>query len=360
MSKVLGPEVGYVDLLDWHLTEKLARDAQGGRKSNPLRPSSAGKCTRELGYEFAEYKGLAKYDREPMQPDTHRLLNLGHSIEWNILKMFEDVEIFEIKYRQQVVSFFQIEPEKWIEGSIDAVIWSPKYKAVIDIKSKGDRYSSWSRSQWSEHDEKFRNMASVQTLTERAFWISDLASFLDEVNDPFLASNFYQLNLYANTQFIKERGIDHAAVVQYNKGDSRLRELRFLPSEDVYRATQDKFKLVAAAQSPSDLPRDHALGSIKCAYCPFKNECWNEDALKAYWATWPKKKWPDDADDELNELYSRYKEVANSSKELSRLEKLIALDMEEKQIAKVKFEDGAIYELKNLKSEGLVIRRTKL
>lgn len=366
-STVMGPSVGYIDLLDFHLENKLKKEAEGPRRFNPLRPSSAGKCTKELAYELAEFKGAASYEKEGMKADTHRLLNLGHSIEWNILKMFEDVEMFETRYRQQIVSFFKLDTGKWIEGSIDAVFWSDTHKAVIDIKSKGNKYSGWSRTQWDEHTEKYSNMKSVYKMTDRCFWIDDLEAFLEEVNDPFLASNFYQLNLYANTDFLVERGVDHASIIQYAKDTSRLRELRFRPSVAVYEQIRNKFTRANGALRPEDIPRDYALGSIKCAFCSYNKHCWPEaNALKEYFATWPKKKWPTNTSelgligDQLEVLFEKYTDVEDSIKELDRVEKLITLVMNENQIQKVRLNDDRVYEMKALKGDGLVIRKAKV
>lgn len=365
-NELLGPAVGYIDLLDHHITEKLSKESAGGRSYNPLRPSSAGKCTRELSYEMQEFVTGKSYDKEPMSPDVHRLLSLGHSVEYNILKMFEEVELFEVKYKQQIVSFFRINEEKWIEGSVDAVIWSPKHKAVIDVKSKKNNFSSWSSSQWDEHSDKYMKMASVERVTDRFFWIPDLDLFLEELDDPFLAANFYQLNMYANSEFIQERGIDHAAVIQYNKNDSRLRELRFRPSATVYESTRSKFRLVSENPAPETVRRDYSLGSIKCAFCSFKKQCWpQDDALKSYFATWPKKRWPDkterlgDIGRELEDLFQRYQQKENAEKEKARLEQLICLIMNNEQLNKVQLPDKSIYEMKALKT-GLVIRKAKL
>jgi hypothetical protein len=366
---VLGPSVGYIDLLDHHLTTKLTKERDGGRDYHPLRPSSAGKCTRELSYEFDEYKNKTNYNKEAMNPDTHRLLSLGHSVEWNILRMFEEVELFEVRYKQQVVSFFKIDETRWIEGSVDAVIWSPQHKAVIDIKSKKNNFSSWSSSQWDEHSEKYGKMKTVTRLTDRAFWINDLDAFLEELDDPFLAANFYQLNMYANSQFLLERMVDHGAVVQYNKNDSRLRELRFRPSKSVYDKTRAKFELVSSngnsGGTPEAVRRDFALGSIKCAFCSFKRSCWPEaDALKEYFKTWPKKQWPDKTAElgqvgqELEALFVRYHEKENAEKEKTRLESLIVLIMNEEKLEKIQLHDNSIYEMRALQ-KGLVIRRAK-
>lgn len=370
--EILGPSVGYIDLLDHHLTTKLTKERDGGRDYHPLRPSSAGKCTKELAYEIDEYLNKTNYDKEAMNPDTHRLLSLGHSIEWNILRMFEEVELFEVRYKQQVVSFFKIdnyEDKRWIEGSIDAVIWSPQHKAVIDVKSKKNNFSSWSSSQWDEHSAKYSKMLSVKQLTDRVFWVDNLDAFLEESDDPFLAANFYQLNMYANSQFLLERLVDHAAVIQYNKNDSRLRELRFRPSKSVYDKTRAKFELVAAngnaGGTPDAVRRDFALGSIKCAFCSFKRACWpGDDALKAYFQTWPKKKWPDRTENlgaigqELENLFVRYSEKENAEKEKARIEGLIVLIMNEEKLEKVQLQDNSVFEMRALQ-KGLVIRRAK-
>jgi hypothetical protein len=368
--KIPGPECGYVDLLDDHTLTKTEKEASEQRAYTPLRPSAAGKCSRELAYEFMEYRGKAHYPKEPMMPDTVRLLNLGHSVEWNLLKQFEEVELFKTRYRQQVVSFFKITEEEWCEGSIDLCFWSDKWKCVGDIKSKKDKFSSWAATNWDETTEKLKTMSSVQTITDKAFWVEDLAAFLIELNDPFFAANFYQLNMYASSQFLQERGIDHAVIIQYNKNDSRIREVRFKPSAEVYEQVKEKFFAVRDAidkdGNPELAPKDYVLGSIKCAFCNFKKTCWgDDDALKAYFATWPKKVWPTKSTELSREDYShvellieKFKDAEKASGLTDALERDIVKFLNDNKIEKIKFDDGSIYQLKALKS-GLVIRRTK-
>lgn len=362
---IKGPAKGYCDMLDEALVSK---DADGNSsKYYPLRPSSAGKCTRELAYALSEYEGKASYDKEAMDPDTQRLLNLGHSIEWNILSMFADAKCFEVRYKQQVLSFFQVSNDRWIEGSIDACFISEQHKGVIDIKSKGNKYSSWSKTQWDEHNEKFSNLQSVTKVSDSFFWIKNLKEFINEINDPFLASNFYQLNLYANSSFLRERGIDHASIIQYNKNDSRIRELRFRPCNDVYDQVRDKFQLVdylVNVEGEASLaPKDYALGSIKCAFCDYKKVCWpTEDSLKAYFATWPKKNWPEKSDTELEAAYFDYKQAATQADKQQQYEQALVKLLDAKMIERVKFTDGAVYEVKFLKSPRphMALRRTKI
>lgn len=363
-EQILGPPKGYCDLLDEQLVSK---DADDSFAYYPLRPSSAGKCTRELAYSLAEFEGKASYPKEAMDPDTQRLLNLGHSIEYNILKMFEKCKDFQIKYKQQVLSFFTVPSGKLIEGSIDAVFYSEEHKAVIDIKSKGNKYSSWAKTQWDEHNEKFASLSSVTKVSDSFFWIKDLKEFIHEVNDPFLASNFYQLNLYANSEFLKQRGVDHASIIQYNKNDSRIRELRFKPCVDTFSAVQNKFQLVdylVNVEGDATLaPKDYALGSIKCAFCDYKKACWpTDDSLKAYFATWPKKQWPEKSDLELEAAYFDYKNAATQADKQTQFEQALVKLLNDKMIEKVKFQDGAVYEIKFLKSPRphMALRRTKI
>lgn len=298
-GKVLGPPVGYVDLLDYETTELLKKEEEAGRTYTPIRPSASGKCTRELFYELQEYHKLAHYPKKLKAPNVHRLLSLGHSIEWSLLKQFELLKgMFSIRYKQQVLSFHRFDAKnnpkfsQWLEGSLDLVLWSEKHKCVADVKSKNDRYDFKARKmKWDVDTETLAGMKSVQTISvtpdpERkgrylssAFWVEDLEAFLAELSDPFFAANFLQLNLYANSEFLKERGVDHAAILQYAKLDSRLREIRFKPSKVVYEQTLAKFDRAFRALdegSESLATRDYEAGSFKCRYCDFEKTCWGK------------------------------------------------------------------------------------
>lgn len=283
---VLGPEVGYIDLLNHETTELLKREEEGKSKYTPIRPSASGKCTRELYYQLMEYHGYAKYPKELKKPDTHRLLNLGHSIEYHLVKQFELLaDFFAIRYKQQVLSFkyFKAKNPKhsqWLEGSLDLVFWSEKYKCVADVKSKGGGWDFKARkSRWDSTSDKLQAMSTVKPLSDNAYWVENLEDFLDELDDPFFAANFTQLNMYANSEFLKERGIDHGAIIQYHKQDSKLREVRFKPSKALYEKTLKKFgKVIEAVDTGNEAlaTRDYAADSFKCRYCDFRKTCWSK------------------------------------------------------------------------------------
>lgn len=291
-SKILGPPTGYIDLLDEATTAVLEREAAitGGMLKTPIRPSAAGKCTRELALELNEFHGFAQYKKPLKTPEVHRLLDLGSPIEWHVIKQFALLkDVFELRYKQQVLSFEYLQANnpklsQWVEGSLDLVLWSEKYKCVADVKSKKDGFVRPWVTRWDEMTGKLREMKSVTTLTDKTFWADNLEDFLEELNDPFFEANFLQLNMYANSSFLMERGVNHGAIFQYCKNDSRLREIRFRPSPGLYQEVLTKFKTAIKAVDEQNIelaPKDYNDDSFKCRYCNFKKECWGKRKPKA-------------------------------------------------------------------------------
>lgn len=381
-NKVLGPQVGYVEILEHYTNEIIAEKAETQHQRNPLRPSAAGKCARELAYEYREFKTGDKIEKELITPAVERIFDLGHSVEYHAIRQFRNAfkrmkkDPLSVKYGQQSLSFFRLPDGTLIEGSLDAVFYSEKHKALIDFKSKKDHFSSFSKTKWSETGVKLERMDSVQKFGEESFWVEDLDAFLEELNDAFFAANFYQLNMYFHDEhsFLRERGIDHAAIIQYNKNSSVLREVRFKPSQSVYNYVKQKFLTVAthAENDPEKVEKEFMLGSAKCGFCAFRSKCWEgKDALKEHFSTWPKKRWPKDADrlksykemQEAFELYAAAQEAGEAAK--LHEEKLLKL-LDKEGVKKVRFSENDIYEVRELKSGGVgggprkVLRRSKL
>lgn len=370
--KILGPEMGYTDLLDYEILEKLK--AESRKPQSPLRPSSAGYCARRLGYELMEYQGRAKYDKEIMNAQTFRLLNFGHSVEYSALQNLRMLPGFSIRYKQQVVTIFKLEDLEdgtagpMIEGSLDAVLWSEKYKGLLDIKSQKDGWSSAHKSRWDESIDKFNNMSSLVRIGDTAWYADSVEALIAELHGDFLCDNLYQLNLYACSSFLRERGIDHAVVYKYGKNDSRHYEIRFKPSMELYEKTKAKFenifKLVHAGE-PEKIERESFLGSARCAFCPFNKTCWTEDATKAWFKTLPKKHWPTNASElgpELSRLFVDYMMAEKADVKKNILETEIMRIMVDKKIQKIKLDSGEVYELKYYKTPRVhyELKRSKL
>ena len=367
MSKIPGPPVGYVDLLDYETTENQKKDQAEGRGFNktPIRPSSAGECSRALYYQSMVFHKKASYPTEIKDPNVVRLLDLGNPIEHHVIRQFQQhLKMVQVKYRQQVLDFGPIDAvndknlSQRLEGSLDFCLVSDEWKCVIDVKSKKDKFSSYRGTKWDEETDKLGRMKSVTKLTETSFWVEDLSAFLAELNDAFFEANFVQLNMYACSDFIRSRGIDHAAIIQYSKNDSRLREVRFKPSQEVFDRTVNKFKNVIKAVDTDDItlaPKDHVLGSMKCAFCPFSKECWNENSLKAWFGTFSKKQWPKDTKRmgvpgrEIESLMASYEALAAKDAEKERVEQDILKLMVDSETTKIKTDAGEVYEAKHLK-----------
>lgn len=372
MSEVKQLPIGFVDLLDIDMNEKAVKQSAAPTTKNPLRPSAAGKCARAKAYEYGEYKGLLKFDKEVLTPETLRIFSLGHSVEYDILKHFKGIEALQVRYQQQVLTFQTLPDGEIQEGSIDAIFLHAKSRCIIDIKSKKEKYSNYYNSDWDDTSEKLDRLRSVKKITDTTFYAEDVEQFLLELNDPFFSQNFVQLNMYACHPFVKERGIDLAAIIQVNKNTSRLREVRFKPSQALYDKTLAKDANIARTmletQDVTKVPKDFVLGSIACAFCQHRTNCWPQnDATKDYFRGLPDKKvWPKDTNRmpsaigaKLDELLMEWAAIKATDARAKALEAQALKLMEEQEVWKVRLPNGEIYESKRLKN-GIELRRGKL
>lgn len=371
MSKpdIPGPPVSFAAILD-HYTTESSKD-----RANfyfPLRPSSAGKCERRLAYELANYRGLRSDAPEVFEPNVTRLLDLGSYVESHLLKQFAFAfkaadSGLAIKYQQQNMTFFKLpHAEELIEGSIDAVFVSPKYKAVIDVKSSKDGWSTYFKSKWKEKIESFRKDPLVTEIDDNSFYIDDIDAYRASCTDASLLSNILQLNFYFHSDcgFLRKRGITFASLIYYSKNDSEVREIRFKPSKQSYEYVKEKFLKVSEAvdlhKDPKQTKKEYALGSFSCAFCPFSKECWGEkaDSKKEYFATWPKKRWPTDVDrlkeeSQLRSLIEIIKAADEATEKKQQAEQEIIKILDERKVSKIKFDDNNIYEVKQFKTGGV-------
>lgn len=380
---VLGPKIGFPNLLD-HLTVQKMGKAKS--KYNPIRPSNAGRCARELAYDTMEYRGKAEYKAKETDPTSHRIFDMGYAVESHLGRQFQqafeqsETEI-KIKYKQQVLSFFRLSTGEMLEGSLDGVFLSKQYGTYIDYKSKKDKFSQSFKTDWDETAGFLKSKSYITEFDDEAFWVQDLDQFLKDLKergDYYWAMNFYQLNYYYfdKGEFLKSRGIDHGSLLYYNKNDSRLREIRFKPSQAVADQTQLKFEQIdkaVAAGNPELVEKEHVLGSMACAFCRHADKCWeNEDNLQAWFDTFPPKTWPKDTNrlkevgQEVEDLYQVWNNLTGVSADLEKAETALTDLLVQNKLYKVRFADGLIYEIKKLKTGGayngprVVLRKGKL
>lgn len=381
-SKILGPEVGITDLIHHSIIERAeieeGKVREGVAEKSPFRPSSAGECERALAYKGTEYLGKAYYEKPPIEPHVQLIFALGHAIEAMLIKVFESVEFFKIKYPQQVLSFFKINSgnerlDTLMEGSNDLCMvgTTDGWKGVIDVKSKATGIGTYKRTKWDELDDKLRKMNSVQVISNTSYWIEDPMKFIKEINDPFMAMNLWQLNLYCLSEFMQERGFDFCSLIYFSKDNSAIREIRFKPSKLLYELTEKRFQnaaKAAAKNNPSLAKQEFLLGSTKCAYCPYVKPCWgvNEDvALKESFKNLPKKDWPKNLlkeDPEMSNTLIEYHKSEEDMKVRKQLEQGIMEYMVENKLDKVQTtidNERIVYELRRFKTT-MSLKRSRL
>jgi len=384
MSKEIvipGPPVGYTDLLDHAIIEKLQKEKaeyslKKTRAYNPLRPSSAGACARKLAYELMEYKGLAENNAEVLTPNVYRLFQLGHSIEYSVLRMFSLVYLMRVDYKQQKLLCFELDAtatnkeKELIIGSCDAVFINKEWRTIMDVKSVKDAFSKAFKTRWDETLAKYDDMKSLTKLSSTCYYADDVEAFLNELGEDFLRENILQLNSYAYADLMVKIGIDNCVIYKYNKNDSRHYELRFKPSLNLYNYVKDKLNAVnkaVAEGKPESVPKEYSLGSMHCAFCPYAKTCWpDQDEKKAWYNTFPKKNWPIDIskvkDEELVANFVAFEDNQAAEKKNVDVEKNIVTAMLKAEVKKIKLANGHIYELKHLKSPRphIEVRRTKI
>jgi hypothetical protein len=153
-------------------------------------------------------------------------------------------------------------------------------------------------------------------------------------------------------------------ILQYQKNTSVLREVRFKPSEKLYRDVEAKFKSAAAAATAKDpmLAAETFLpGSIKCAFCPYVKPCRGDfDTKKAFFNTLKDKYFPKNFnkvdDEQLKEYLVEYDMLYGAEKLAKDLEQKIAKRMLDSKTYKVKLENGNVYEVKTFRTTTSVKR----
>lgn len=382
-----GPQMGLNHIID-AFTQQISEERSKEMKYNPLRPSSAGKCARELAYEYAQFKGYAEVDQKPFPPAVSRLLDLGYSIEYHGNNQMKQAfakmpKPIQIKYKQQTVDICMLPDGTRIEGSLDIWLDGGDWRAIADWKSKAEKWSSFYKSSWEEFQESLLKTGfAVSIGTEYgtdAVFITDLGAFLKAHNDPWFAKNLYQINLYGCSKFAKDHNITFCSVMQYGKSTSQLREVRWVPDQAVADNRIEMFQIVAKVvdetKDPTKVQKDYLLGSAKCGFCDFRAKCWpDKDAMKESFKNLPYKTWPKDIDRirstttqaGLLDLFALYEGAGAAVEESEKAEQEIIKALDKEGIKKIRLDEHRIYEVKQLKSGGpngggrLVLRRSKV
>lgn len=354
-----GPK-SYVEMMDDVVTKRAA----GQKFGTPLRPSNAGTCARRIAHEYNAFCGNEEPIKETRQASVERLLALGHHVEEQIVDDFKLLEDFRIKYTQQEVDIFELPLGTKIVGSTDLCVFSEEHAGVLDVKTIGDRWEAAFASKWEKLLDTYRSI--TEEFAENSFWVEDLEAFLGDIGpDDSLYKNLIQLNLYAMSQFLQSRGVNHASILRYNKNNSKLMEIRFKPSVDVFNSTYNRFAAIEQSgvdRAPQSIPKERILGSMDCTYCPANKKCWPGATKSDHYQNSKKKDWATKIEDLhdgqwLHEVIQIWEANQTASRGVEKIERDIILALDKLGVYKIK-SDGKVYEVKHLKS-GSVFRRGK-
>lgn len=355
---ITGPKKSYVDLLDETLLANQKKE-QEGKGYYPLRPSASGYCSRKLAYELAAFEGKGEKIHEDRKPNVIRLLGLGHQIEYGALKELALIPGMSIKFKQQVVSMFKLPSGRIIEGSTDAVMWSEESRGLLDVKSVGNRWSAGFQSRWDEMMHHYDTLTTMVKFGHNSWWVEDPIAFFEEVGEDSLVANITQVNLYACSPFMQERGIDHGSIFRYEKASSQISEVRFKPSMELFNRVKRRFGDIEKAVAKGDpelVKRDFGLGSQACAYCPYRSKCHpSANATKEHYKTMPKKNWAERLENLegaplLEKLFNDYLTQEKVVKDHEITKAAILKELADHEIRKVKLQDGQVFEVKTLQS----------
>jgi len=376
IQNIPGPNEGYTDIIDNKLNSEEPKALWF-----PLRPSSAGHCSRKLAYELADYFGLIKLERQKLEPTLKRIFSLGQYVEWHSIKFFEkvswDQKDFNVRYKQQSLPLFRLDAANaddlappLVEGSLDIAVMNKGSTSggFGDVKSAKDKFHKAFKTSWDWTTTKLSELKSLTPIngSKTAFYADNLKEFLAELNDPFFEDNFRQLNTYCNSEFARLHGIDHGFIYRYNKNDSRHIEVRFRPSPEIYQEFIDKcnkvYKLVknSGVDAIYDMGCDFTMGSAKAAFCDCRFYSGdNQDACrKAYFNTFPKKSWPTNVEklersEDIRRLFDEYISISTSIDKQGIIEDQIIDLLAEAKVQKIKLSERHVFEVKHLKTGGV-------
>jgi hypothetical protein len=380
-----GPKQSYATMMDRAVLDEQALIESKGM-AYPLRPSASGECARKLAYELAAYEGILPRIKEEWAPQLLRLFRLGHHIEEQVLNDLKKVPGTSVRFQQQMVEMFTLPSGRIIEGSTDAVMFNEDSRCLLDVKSVGDKFSSWRSSKWSEMVWQYDHMRSLTRFDgdardekgSHAWWTDDVLKLIDELGEDTLVKNIIQLNLYACTDFLQKRGVDHVTVLRYQKNASKLMEVRFAPSMELFNRTKKKFTVIEEAVTEAKLlateeeriahintrvSKGFILGSLACAYCPYRDRCWANAKRSDHFKNMPPKDWAVKVEqlehaDHVRDLLEKFSATDAAIAERKSLEQQLLVQLDGHGVEKVKLPSGEVFEIKRL-SKSIELRRGK-
>lgn len=368
--KIPGPPP-LADLLDLGIEAEIQKEEKerlkGKIKRFPLSPSKFGSCRKLLAMELAEFMQMGMFPLELFDAKAKKRFSRGYDIEYSMMKQLKKYVPIDQGFGQQYVEMDLTPDGKYvIGGSLDTLFITAE-AMITDIKSKADYWSSAFGGAFEETFANIGRMPGVREFGNRAYFIEDIDAFHAVFNkDDFMSRYFEQLNAYGcspwarnfrSNLFPGSVGIKAVSLLFENKNNHMNAEIRWTPSTKLYDQSiqnmKDVYQWVVIDKKPADQYKmDFVIGSLACRLCPRKAACWG-DARHPY--NGPKKKWATDTNrvanmEILEAAYLAYKNALTAKVAHDNLEIELIKEMVNSGEQKLRFPDGDIYEVKELKS----------
>ena len=227
---------------------------------SPLRPSSAGKCARQIGFKILKPELATPI----MDRGTSGFLHgdLLHDAERYLIGQVADLRMIEHKLSNTIQ--WEKNQEMTISGSVDGVIFeNGKAKSILDVKSTNDR----SFSDMCRYGADPGYVGQLQIY----MWMSGIENawlWLYNKNDTAFSGV-----PHSTVATLAQRAVIH---VPYDedlafKHLKRLYDILLLTNRKVLPDRDHTF--VAEIKDKKETGRDYL--PWQCGYCPFTAPCWS-------------------------------------------------------------------------------------
>lgn len=206
--------------------------------SFPLRPSSSLKSLRELYYGLVNHFKPGTIPTSPIEGRNVMLLDLGHAIEKHFVGFIE--KGFAVPYRSVRMEYATITGSDGsvykLTGELDFVLQSTVTGEMIIADSK------------SSADFPFKSGVPKE-------------------------EHIAQINLYLHSSWARERNINKAWILYYNKNNSELKAYEFSYSKELAEQIINRFVTALNSYLAGIIPaREHVLGvDWQAMYSPYKD-----------------------------------------------------------------------------------------
>lgn len=243
------------------------------RAENCWHPSSlsTSNCVRFLVYLWLK--------TEPSNPKRvnskgRRVFDIGHHVGYMIQQYFWDMGILEGEWHCIICKhqWWDVSPRKCPKCSAELEIWyNLQYKEVPIINKKKNIMGHADGIVRLENGR--RRMIEIKSIKNRDYNTKHDTVTFDELIQP-LQHHMYQVNLYLDSDTMKELDVNKASIIYFAKNSQDWKEFSLSPMPELVKEMYLKIDMVNDALENRYLPeRVGEMDCEECKYCPMKDYC---------------------------------------------------------------------------------------